>query len=302
MSETPRLSVVIACIDPGPIFIECLSALSIQRSADVEVLVVAASSGDTAKQVRLKFPWIRVIDPGEQTSLPRLRGVGIAESRAPVVGIIDPWCLVSSTWVAEAIQIHEEILEPAAGGSVELAQSARESVSEWATYLFDYWEFVPPIESGITPVLAGNNIVYKRAALPGENELRSAGFWKAFTNLRLKSSGLGLWSSERLSVEICRRIPLRSFFRSRYHHGRSYAAMRVESSPWIVRLKWATITPGLPLLLMSRQVRGLAGKPRARKWLVVCAPLLLAFNASWAFGELLGYLAGPGRSHDAIRS
>lgn len=302
MNVAPRLSVVIASIDPDPVLFECLSALSMQRSDDIEILIVDASSGDTASQVRSQFPWTRVIDAGTQRSLPKLRGVGIAEARSDVVGIIDPWCLVSSTWVAEAIRIHEEILEPAAGGSVELAEPERESISAWATYLFDYWEFVPPLQPGITPVLAGNNIVYKRAMLPDDNELRSVGFWKAFTNSRLELSGLGLWSSERLSVQIRRRIPLTSFFRSRYHHGRSYAAMRVETSPWTVRLKWAMITPALPILFMSRQVRGLADKPQAHKWLIVCAPLLLAFNASWALGELVGYVAGPGRSHDAIRS
>ena len=302
MSESPRLSIVIASLDPGQVIFECLTALEHQRSAEVEVLVVDASADDTANRVREQFPWARVIDEKSARSLPRLRGIGIAESLAPVVGILDAWCIVNSEWIHEASRIHESRPEPAAGGSVELTPSERGSMSAWASYLFDYWEFVRPIPEGSTRVLAGNNIVYKRSALPTAAQLRTAGFWKAFANAQLKSEGHGLWSSDRLSIEIRRRIPITGFLRSRYHHGRSYAAMRVASSAWDTRIKRAAISPALPLLFMARQIRGLANKPEARKWFVVSSPLLLAFHISWALGELHGYLAGPGSSHDAIRS
>lgn len=302
MADAPSLSIVIASLDPGPVIFECLSALALQRSEDIEILVVDASADDTANRVRADFPWARVIEEKSARSLPRLRGIGIAEALAPVVGIIDAWCLVNSEWIAEANCIHHERPEPAAGGSVELAPSERASMSAWATYLFDYWEFVPPTPEGNTRVLAGNNIVYKRTALPRSTDLRRDGFWKAFANALLMSEGHGLWSSSKLSIQIRRRLPIGRFFRSRYHHGRSYAAMRVASSSWKTRIKWAVIAPGLPLLFMTRQIRGLAAKPTARKWFIVCSPLLFAFHLSWAFGELHGYLAGPGRSHDAIRS
>ena len=62
------------------------------------------------------------------------------------------------------------------------------------------------------------------------------------------------------------------------------------------------MAPGLPLLFLTRQLRGLAGKRGARGWFAVCIPLLLAFHVSWAWGELCGYLLGAGGSHDAIRS
>ncbi len=302
MSESPSLSIVIASLDPGPVIFECLKILDSQRSEQIEILVVDGSADDTAARVRTRFPWARVFEEKSARSLPRLRGIGIAAARAPVVGILDAWCLVSTEWVTEANRIHHARPEPAAGGSVELASSERQSLSAWATYLFDYWEFVPPQSEGGTRVLAGNNIVYKRSALPAAEELRKAGFWKAFANAQLKSEGHSLLSSNRLSIQIRRRLPVGSFLRSRYHHGRSYAGMRSASWSWKSRIKWAAIAPGLPLLFMARQVRGLATKRTARNWFVVCSPLLLAFHVSWAAGELHGYLAGPGRSYDANRS
>lgn len=302
MPESPSLSIVIASLDPGPVIFDCLKILDSQRSEEIEIVVVDASADDTATRLRTQFPWARVFDEQSARSLPRLRGIGIAAARAPVVGILDAWCLVNGEWIEEANRIHQARSEPAAGGSVELAFSERQSVSAWATYLFDYWEFVPPMREGATRVLAGNNIVYKRSSLPQGDELREAGFWKAFANAQMKTEGHSLVSSNRLAIQIRRRLPLGGFFRSRYHHGRSYAGMRGASWPWKQRIKWAAIAPGLPLLFMARQIRGLATKPTARNWFVMCSPLLLAFHVSWAAGELHGYLAGPGKSHDAIRS
>ena len=293
---------MIASVNPGPVILDCLAALEKQARTDVEVLVVDASSDGTVERVHARFPWVRIVDAPAARSLPKLRGLGMASARAPIVGVLDAWCLVGDGWIAEAIRVHRERPEPVAGGGVELAASERRSVVAWATYLFDYWEFVPPFVNGQVGVLPGNNIIYKRAALAGNEALRTAGFWKAFTNAHLKESGHGLWSSTGLAVRIRRRLPLGQFFRSRYHHGRSYAAMRVDAAPWPVRAKWALIAPGLPLLFMTRQIRGLVSKREYRGWFVVCAPLLFAFHASWAWGELCGYVGGAGRSHDAIRS
>ena len=302
MAARPELSLVIGSLDPGPVVFECLAALEAQRTGEVEILVVDASADDTADRVSLRFPGVRVIRASGLRSLPRLRGRGMAEASGAVIGVLDAWCVVNSGWVADALRVHTERPEPVAGGGVELAPAERRSVVAWATYLFDYWEFASPFATGPVSVLAGNNITYKRAVLDHPNALRSVGFWKAFTNARLKASGHGLWASPGLGVVIRRRLRLGRFLRSRYHHGRSYAAMRVEAAPWITHLKWALVTPALPLLFMARQLRGLVRKPVARGWFMLCAPLLLAFHVSWAFGELSGYLAGAGRSHDGIRS
>lgn len=301
-SPYPKLSVVIASLQPGPVILDCLSALETQRRSDVEVLIVDGSADDTIDRVRARFPWVRIIEAPTARSLPKLRGLGMAAASAPLVGVLDAWCLVNDGWIEEAICIHRERPELVVGGGVELAESERHSLSAWATYLFDYWEFVPPFPSGFVNVLPGNNITYKRAALANNDTLRAVGFWKAFANARLKEAGHQLWASQGLLVRLRRRLPLGGFLRSRYHHGRSYAAMRVEAAPRLHRWKWALIAPGLPLLFLARQVRGVVSKRGSRAWFVVCAPLLLAFHMSWAWGELCGYLWGAGRSHDAIRS
>lgn len=299
--STPAISIVIASADPGPVIHDCLAALAPQRE-HAEVIVADGSRDDTAAALRERFPWVRVVEFPHATSLPRLRGLGMAAAVAPVIGILDPWCIPATTWIQRAVTAHEERAELVIGGPVALHSSRRHSYADWAAYLFDYWEFVPPFPAGAVNVLAGNNITYKRAALPDAATLQAEGFWKAFTNARLRQAGHSLRAAEGLDVALNRAIPPGDFFRSRFHHGRSYAAMRVRGRGFAARLRFALLTPALPLLFLARQARGLMRKPVARVWFVFCAPALLAFHLSWACGELCGYVAGAGRSDDAIRS
>ena len=298
---TPAISIVIASADPGAVIHDCLTALAPQR-ARAEVIVAEGSRDGTAAMLHDRFPWVRVIEFRAATSLPRLRGVGMAAAAAPVIGILDPWCIPAAGWVQSAVIAHEERSELVIGGPVKLDSSERRSYANWATYLFDYWEFVPPFPAGAVDVLSGNNITYKRSALPDAATLGAEGFWKAFTNARLRQAGHSLRAAEGLDVALKRAIPLGAFLRSRFHHGRSYAAMRVRGRAFTARLGFALLTPALPLLFLARQARGLMRKPVARVWFVLCAPALLAFHLSWACGELCGYVAGAGRSDDAIRS
>ena len=52
----------------------------------------------------------------------------------------------------------------------------------------------------------------------------------------------------------------------------------------------------LPPLLFYRTVSRVLSKRRHRAELVRSLPLLAVFVVSWAFGEMVGYVAGPGDS------
>ena len=298
----PVLSIVIASLRPGPVIFECLTALERQRHDGIEVLVVDGSCDDTAARIADRFGWVRVIDVREARSLPRLRGLGIAESSAPIVAILDAWCLVNDAWIAGTLRSHAERPELVIGGGVTLDDRLRRRWQAWISYLYDYWEYVTPFPEGVAQALPGNNIAYKRSALPDAITLREHGFWKAFVNVALREHGQQLWASAGMSVALSRPIPFAKFLRSRFHHGRSYAAMRVATVPAARRTLFALATPLLPGLLLARQTRALVAKPAARWWFVCLSPALLLLQVAWAIGECVGYAFGPGTSHDAIRS
>ena len=299
---TLSLSIVIAAAEPVPVIHECLAALAPQCDGETEVIVATGAADGSDAELAARHPWIRVLRVPHARALPALRGAGMAESRADVIGILDAWCLAGPNWVAAARREHAGPQAPVVGGAVLLDQRQARSLAAWATYLFDYWEFVAPPRDGEVTVLPGNNITYDRAVLPDRDTLRRDGFWKAFTNARLLASGQALRAASDLTVRLRRPVHVGAFLRSRYHHGRSYAAMRVRGQGPFERLKRATLTPALPLVFLARQARGLWDKRAARAWFLLSLPLMLAFHLSWSWGELHGYLAGAGRSDDEIRS
>ena len=72
--------------------------------------------------------------------------------------------------------------------------------------------------------------------------------------------------------------------------------MRVAVAPQRERWLRALTAPLVPALALLRQARSFWPKRRHRTKFVMALPLLLIFHASWAWGELWGYLRGPGRS------
>jgi hypothetical protein len=144
--------------------------------------------------------------------------------------------------------------------------------------------------------LTGNNITYKRETLGPGADFARTGFWKTFVNWRLQEAGHQLWNAPSLLVSLRKPIPFAEFLRSRYHHGRCFAGMRAASAVGAERWGRALAVPLLPCLVLWRQARSFWPKQRRRATFVMASPLLLLLHGVWAWGELWGYLRGPGRS------
>jgi glycosyltransferase involved in cell wall biosynthesis len=285
---------VIASQNGNPTIGPCLEALLAQRKAvEIEVIVAQGSSDGARVIIAEQYPEIRLISLPGLESVPQLRGRGIAAANGEIVAILDPYCIVEPDWVRNLIAAHDERAEPAIGGSVALDRADASGLVAWATYFSEYADFIPPIRHGRVKVLPGNNIAYKRAALNGADQ---DGFWKTFTNQKLVEDGKGLWSTPAISVRLRKEIPFREFLMSRYHHGRCFAGMRVENTSAARKLLRALTIPVLPFLFLWRGWASVWSKQRYRSRYLLTMPLLFSFNLSWAWGELWGYLRGPGRS------
>ncbi|MFQ5875791.1 MAG: hypothetical protein ACE5JL_18600, partial [Dehalococcoidia bacterium] len=212
------------------------------------------------------------------------------------IAILDPYCIVDTGWLKELLQVHAERPEQVIGGAVELESPDAQNLVSWATYFCEYNAFMLPLKEGEVAELTGNNIAYKRAALGDVQALERTGFWKTFVNWRLRAEGHRLWADPSLLVRLRQPVSFTEFFRSRYHHGRCFSAMRFAEAPRITRWLRALTVPLLPYLALWRQTRSLWPKGRHRTRFVMTLPLLFLFHSSWAWGELWGYLRGSGRS------
>jgi hypothetical protein len=163
-------------------------------------------------------------------------------------------------------------------------------------YFNEYGMFMPPVVEGAASIVPGSNVSYKRRALFDGERPRYPVFWKTFANWDAASAGSPLWLQPQIRVALNKPIPLGDYFRTRFHHGRCFAAMRVEQAPWPLRGLRALTTPVVPLLLCWRWSRVILRKPQRRARYVATLPMQLALFAMWSVGELAGYLFGRGRS------
>lgn len=297
----PAISIVIAARNAAAVIAECLSALCSQDGVGGTEIILADGSVDgTAEVVRRRFPAVRVLHFADRCTIPELRGAGIAAARGPIVALIDPYCIVGKRWLPELLALHTRRPEPAIGGAVELRPAGAGGTAQWAAFFSEYAAFMPPVREGPAPELAGGNIAYKRRALGDPSELAREGFWKPFVNARLRTEGQGLWIAASLPVGLRKPVPFREFFRSRYHHGRCFGAMRAVRATRLETCWRALTVPALPFVALWRGARAVWPKRRRRVEFLMSMPLLLLLHGSWAWGEFCGYLRGPGRSRGQL--
>jgi glycosyltransferase involved in cell wall biosynthesis len=290
------ISVVIASVNGLSCIAECLEALTHQRG-DIryEVLVVDRCGQETRDEIRRRFspPEIRLIEVEGCLSIPRLRAIGIAAAKGRLIAMLEDHCNVPPVWF-EAIQRAHEAGYQAIGSAVE--NGSVERLIDWAVFFCEYSPFMPPIPTGVVPDIAGNCAVYDRLVLDRLASELSEEVWESFLHQRMKEEGVSFYCNPDMTVSHKKKFGFAYFMSQRYHYSRSFAAMRLKASPAWRRALYACATPALPFLLLGRMTATVWRKNRQRKEFLLAIPLISLFLASWAWGEAVGALLGPGNS------
>lgn len=275
---------------------QCLQSLECDRQgADTEVLAVTNFDGGIREMLQDQFPCVQHVSMPLDTTVPRLRSVGIQRSVGEIVALAEDHCTFATNWCAELIKTHE-LPFSVIGGAVENASVER--ALDWAVYFYDYGNFMLPLTAGIVPALSGNNVSYKRAALEEVEESFREGFFEPFTHGELARREHRLYLTPALVVYHRKRYTTKGAVAQAYHLARNFAAKRVQGSPLPRRAVFTIGSLALPLLLPGRIVLRIVGKRRLVPQLARSLPYLLLLTTSWSLGEFCGYLAGPGRSAD----
>jgi hypothetical protein len=272
---------------------ECLSALGRQAEAGTEILVVARPGAAAAQAIEHAFPWARVVRGPARSGAGELRAAGLAQARGEIVAFTDPCCRVGDGWMARVCAQPWE--RYAAVGGVVLPHGL-DGAADWAAFLADYGWFLPPVPSGEVGNLPGNNVAFRRQALERAGLVGEPELWKVFALKRLSAQGERFWSDRDLRVYHQRSGSTLEHARRSYVQGRCYGGQRARDTVWGERLVRAATCPALPLVLTARVVQAVRGKPGFRAALWRSLPLLVALQTAWAWGELHGYMVGPGRA------
>ncbi len=288
---TPRLSVVIASVNGLGCILECLEKLEAQTVRDqIEILVLDRRTDSTAETIAQRFPHVTLRSGLVGRSIPDLRWEGMRAAQGDWIAVIEDHCMAPPGWAAEILRLADSPYG-VVGGPVE--NGSRDRILDWAFFLAEYGPCLPPLREGEAEGVPGNNAAYRREILPLLED-RWAYVWESFLQKELRRKGVRIFLSSALQIYHQKSFGLGEMLEQRFLYSRSFAAMRGRS---VVR---AALSLALPPLLLVRILRCLLAKGRNLREFVLGLPVILLFVASWALGEMVGYLAGAGDSLERV--
>src|SRR5687767_14863719 len=290
----PALSVVVPSVNGRQDLIGCLTALERQREdVDIEILVPDRCGAELRAEVRRAFPKATIIEAEAGTPIPELRAMAIGAARGRALAVIEDHVIVPPGWeraLLDALERDDMVV----GGAIENAATHR--LVDWAAFLCEYSHCIAPLPDGPSDWLPGNNVVYPRALLTRYRAVLGGGRWENQLHDAMRRDGVSLVFRPRIAVGHKKHYTVGEYVTQRYLYARSYAGARVANAPRVTRLAYGAAAMALPPLLFYRTVTRVLSKRRHRAELVRSLPLLAVFVVSWALGEMVGYVAGPGDS------
>jgi hypothetical protein len=257
-------------------------------------LVVVDGSGRPAPDADVLGPNTRWIShPGE--SVTALRALGYPEAQGAIVAVSEDHTRVAVGWARAILECHAEQPEAAAiGGAVENGVSR--SYVEWADFFCGHDREVPPLgRAQRVGVIGLTNVSYKRDVIRKVKPLAGVGVNDAVFQRELARAGATLLVDDRISCEHEQRLSAWAATRLLYHAGRMGAGGRRQR---MNRAEMARIvaTPLSPLVLTVRLGLWLAQRRHYRARFLLELPAIAWLYGARATGEIVGYVAGPGRS------
>ena len=289
-----KASVIIAFVNDLPSLIECLTALGQQEcDFDFEIIVIDRTLNESEQYLKENFPRVNLIKRSAPCGIPEMRAIGIENAGGEYLVITEDHCIVPPNWLAKIIEAHKTGYK-VVGGAVENASSER--LIDWAVFLCEYSNFMPPIIEGETQFLTGNNTSYKRSVIDQLDDSLKRNYWEYFLQAELKRRNITFYSVSTLIINHKKEFGFFYFLSQRFHYSRSFAAMRKNQSSTLKQIIYILYTPILPFHLIWRIAQNVHQKRRNYKEFFLSLPLLVIFMMSYAVGELTGLIFGSGNS------
>lgn len=292
------ISVVIAWVNSFELLTAGIDELLVGNRPADEIIVVTRHGEKEQKRLREKYPSVILIAEPADTSITKLRSVGVKNSNGSIVVITEDHCVPSKKWLEVAEKRIAEGYD-VVGGPVENSWDKR--LRDSAAFLTEYAFALLPAdakeqtadENGAIP---GNNAAYRRELLEGLCRTLDADLWESFYYDKLRAEGKKLIYVPEMLLFHHRPFDFFYFVSQRYHFCRSFAEMRNQSLSWSGRIKYGLACTILPPFLWLRGLQTLMKKQRMVKEYFICSPLISIYLFAGAFGEMVGYFLGGGKS------
>lgn len=305
-SDQPVLSIVIVIVSDtthGRADVSHLNRTlaSLERQADappMEVIVPHYPGVEGLDGCRRRFPHVRFVAINDlrrysgggrsREHHDELRARGLALARSEIVAMLEDHGVPDPKWSAVVVAAHRQNFA-AIGGPID---NEVDRPLNWAVYFCDFGRYQSPMPEGETEFASDANVSYKRAALESIRPVWQDVFREPEVNGALQTLGHKLGIAPAMLVWQHRDLELSDAVAERFVWGRSYGAIRGGSSGFSERILLAAASPLLPALMLQRMFAGALRKRRCLGAFLKALPLTAVLSASWACGEMAGYLAG----------
>lgn len=287
-NDPPAVSVVVAAFTGGAALERCLASLR-SWAGSAEHVVATRLRPEAVARLAEQFPGARFVHCAEGTSVFRLRSLGLAEARGRLIALTEDHCAVTPGWLG-ALEAAHRAGHAVVGGPID--HGPGRTAYEWALYLCEYSQYMPPLPGGPVTALLAANAVYTREALWGCRPVWQDAFYDNEVHDALRAAGHRPYLADAARVYSHLAMPLREAAGHLFAGGRRFGGYRKSRSSPARRLFWVAASPLVPAVWLSRIVRRVAARRPARLLtLALGMPYLACLLVAWAAGEAAGYLA-----------
>lgn len=269
-------------------------------AAQMELVLVGPSleALDHSAEDVAPFAAVQKVAVGPVRSIAYANAAGVRRAHGRVVVLTEDHCFPEPDWAAALLRAHEG---PWAAVGPVVRNANPGTVVSWADFLTGYGPWMEPAPAHSPRFLPGHNSSYKRDLLLALGS-RLEAMLESETVLHFEWTARGL----RLLTEPAARVAhvnfsrLRSWLPVQFLWGRLFAGMR--AAPWPRRRRWfyAAASPLIPAVRFWRAVRAYLQPGRSWWLLLRTAPVLALGLTLDGFGQMVGYLLGPGRSMETL--
>lgn len=263
---------------------------------DMVVMDGSGRSPPTAEETGPGVKWVS--RPG--ASVFQLRDAGYPLCRGEIIAVTEDHCAPAPDWLERILAAHAAHPEAIAiGGCVDNATTRH--LVDWATFIVTQTPFVGPLANGPAERIAGAaTVTYKRAILERRPDHGSFGAIELFDTAVMVKPGEVLLNDDSIRVSHHQSMGVGLTASLQYHNGRAIGGLRrreMTRGDW-VRLGGFAV---LPLYRTGRSVRLAWGRWIPRSMIVVTLPIITFLHYCQMWGEVVGYLRGPGSSPQRLR-
>lgn len=294
-----ELSVIIPSVNSFDDLRSCLSALTRDQAATLEIIVVDRLGPLVRHEVKRDFPSVTLLPVSGDATIPEMRAQAIRLATAPAIAVIEDHIIIPPHWARQMLDAladgHDVV-----GGAIDNA--ATETLMDWAAFLCEYSSALPPLPAGPSDWLPGNNVIYRTEVLRRFQTVLDEGKWENRLHDAMREDGITLMMYPEIIVGHKMHYTFRLYMSQRYLYSRSYAGMRGQGMSKIKRLILGAAAAGaVPPMMFIRTVQRITLKKQHQRQLIKSLPLLVPFCLSWGAGEAMGFWFGPGDALSRVR-